>query len=553
MLKLTAFLFLFIPSLSFCQPKPDQLTVEKIMRDSKWIGTSPSNPFWNDEGTKLFFDWNPDQAPSDSLYYVTKKNKIPRKASVSEKQKVIRAHSVSYNAGRTAYVGGANGDIFYKEIKANTLRRLTETVDNESNPVFSFNDKKIVYNRNQNLFAWDIATGETLQLTNLQKGNDSAAKEKLSPQEQWLRKDQLPYMEVLKERKEKKEAAEEYNKQLSKKDLRKIYTDNKEVRGLSISPDGRFITYRLFESASGRMATIVPNYVTESGFTTDITGREKVGEAQGTFQFFIYDRQADSVFEVKTDSIEGIRDLPGYVKDYPKELAQRTKENAVRKVNFSTAIWSPKGNYLVMDIRAQDHKDRWLMLWDPAVKKLKLLDRQDDTAWIGGPGIENTGWIDENNFWYQSEVTGYSHLYSVNVITGKKKTYTSGKYEVLDASLSNDKKYFYLSTNEVEPAQHQYYRLRITDNNTEKITTMTGANEVTLSPDGKTIAILYSYSNKPWELYLQENKPGGKPEQLTHKAESEEFKTYPWRDPEIITFTARDGAIVHARIYKPAN
>jgi dipeptidyl aminopeptidase/acylaminoacyl peptidase len=80
---------------------------------------------------------------------------------------------------------------------------------------------------------------------------------------------------------------------------------------------------------------------------------------------------------------------------------------------------------------------------------------------------------------------------------------------------------------------------------------MTGANQVTLSPDEKYIAILYSYSNKPWELYLQENKPGGKIEQITTKAMSEEFKSYPWRDPEVITFTARDGAQVPARIYKP--
>jgi dipeptidyl aminopeptidase/acylaminoacyl peptidase len=165
----------------------------------------------------------------------------------------------------------------------------------------------------------------------------------------------------------------------------------------------------------------------------------------------------------------------------------------------------------------------------------------------------NTGWMDENNFWYQSEVTGYSHLYSVNVETGKKKTYTSGKYEVLDVNLSHDKKYLYISTNEIEPAQHQYYRLHITDSKTERITTMTGANEVTISPDEETIAVLYSYSNKPWELYLQPNKPGGKAQQITDKAQSEEFKLYSWRDPEVITFAARDSAIIHARLYKPAN
>jgi dipeptidyl aminopeptidase/acylaminoacyl peptidase len=52
---------------------------------------------------------------------------------------------------------------------------------------------------------------------------------------------------------------------------------------------------------------------------------------------------------------------------------------------------------------------------------------------------------------------------------------------------------------------------------------------------------------------LQENKPGGKIEQVTNKAQTDELKSYPWKDPEVITFTARDGATVYARLYKPAN
>jgi hypothetical protein len=52
---------------------------------------------------------------------------------------------------------------------------------------------------------------------------------------------------------------------------------------------------------------------------------------------------------------------------------------------------------------------------------------------------------------------------------------------------------------------------------------MTGANEVALSPNDKQIAFLHSYCNKSWELYLQENKPVAKAEQITFKAESAEF------------------------------
>ena len=552
MFRLTVFLLLWEPTVSFCQ-HPDSLTIEKIMRDPKWIGTSPLEPFWNIEGTKLFFKWNPDNAPSDSLYYITKENTTPVKASVAQKQNVVSASSAVYNLNRTAYIYEKDGDIFYHTIKPEKTYRITQTEAAEYDPEFSFSEKEIVYTRDNNLYAWDMNTGETRQLTNIQNANNEKKEEKLSPEDEWLKNEQVQYLEVLRERIKDKRLATIYNNNTPTHDLIKINIGDETVHDLSISPDGRYISYRLYKAADKRSATIVPNYITESSFTTEIHGRSKVGEPQGTSRFFIYDMQSDSVFEIKTSSIEGIRDMPDYLKDYPSEFKEIKKENAARKVNFASAKWSPKGANIVLDIRAQDHKDRWLVLWDTATKKLKLLDRQHDSAWIGGPGMYNAGWIDENNYWYQSETTSFSHLYSVNVITGKKKAYTSGMYEVLDAKLSNDKKYFFITTNEVEPAQHQYYRLHITDSKTEKITTMEGGNEVTLSPDEKDIALLYSYTTKPPELYLQENKAGGKLEQITHEAESSAFRSYPWRAPQIITFTARDGVLVHGRVYKPTH
>jgi dipeptidyl aminopeptidase/acylaminoacyl peptidase len=80
---------------------------------------------------------------------------------------------------------------------------------------------------------------------------------------------------------------------------------------------------------------------------------------------------------------------------------------------------------------------------------------------------------------------------------------------------------------------------------------MTGNNDVSLSPDEKHIAILYSYSNKPWELFLKPNNAKAEAKQLT-SGQSEEFKAYNWKDPELVNFTAQDGASVPARLYKPS-
>jgi len=292
-------LLLFLSIATLSQTEPYKLTVEKIMRDPKWIGSSPSAPQWNADGRTLFFNWNPDQATSDSSYFISTDNKTPVKASVVQKQNFVSANSRVFNLERSAYVYHKNGDIFYTEIKTDKTKKVTETLDVETNPQFSFGDSKIVYTRSQNLYAWTIVTGETQQLTNLKAGAVTSAtsapatttttNSSTSQQEAWLKKDQLQYFEVLRSRKEKKDKGDAYTKDTKKKELRSIALEDKILQGLNISPDGRFISYRLNKPVTSNKITIVPNYVTESGFTTDIPARTKVGETTVSSEFFIYD------------------------------------------------------------------------------------------------------------------------------------------------------------------------------------------------------------------------------------------------------------------------
>lgn len=546
----------FVICLAEAQSQLAPLTVEKIMRDPLWIGTSPSNVEWDFFGT-LYFKWNPEKNKADSIYAVTLADKTPKKQNTGGSSEPVYYSSLVFNNKRNVYAYTKKGDIFFTDIAGKKTIQVTQTSDYESDPVFSFQDSSIVYTRNQNLFAWNIFSGNTVQLTDFQKGNEPTKdKAKLNSQEEWLKNDQLQWIEILRERKEKKELTEAYNKGLAEQNkIKTIYTGDKNSSSVLPSPDGRFITYRLNRSASVAKNTIIPNYVTESGFTEDINGRTKVGEPLASSELFIYDRWRDTLIAVKTDSIPGIKDIPTFLKDYPKLYEEKLKKAELRNVSVNNVSWSPAGTNVVIDVRAQDNKDRWLMKLDPLTGKLSLLDRQHDDAWIGGPGIwgNSTGWVSENIFWFQSEVSGYAHLYTIDVISSKRTTLTNGKYEVQDCKLSANKKYFYITTNKEHPGEKHFYRLPVTGGNAERITTMTGANLVTISPDEKTLAILYSYSNKPTELFIQENKPGGKLTQITFKAQSDEFKTYNWKDPELITFKARDGAEVSARLYKPAN
>src|SRR5688572_4347288 len=228
MKKIVLAALLHAPFIMFSQARLDKLTIEKIMRDPKWIGSSPSNPSWSEDGTTLYFQWNPDKAPSDSTYYITTTSKTPVKATVAQKQAISGEGNHIYNQARTAAVFSRDGDIIYKDLKTGKEKRINQTVDAEANPQFSFNETKIVYTRSQNLYAWDIAGGETIQLTNVrgsaattggsQGGTNplatGAGRTGGNQQEDWLKNDQLQLFQILKERKEKRELAEAYTKSL---------------------------------------------------------------------------------------------------------------------------------------------------------------------------------------------------------------------------------------------------------------------------------------------------------------------------------------------------
>ena len=582
------FLLIICCSGSFAQ-KLDKLTVEKIMRDPVWMGTSPSNISWSNDSKKIYFDWNPEKADHDVMYSVNPADPKPEKAGLEERKAMFPAAG-PWNKAHTLKLYEKNGDIYLYELKTGKSTQLTSTTDRESNPVFNGDETKVLFIRAENLYAIKLNGSELVQLTNFThpatpgaaapaaaafgggaggRRGGGAATQTGRPQQRgaqgtnaadaqatYLKNEQLELFDIIK----KKDKENKYNaaesKEMQPKRLKEISVDDKQVGNVQLSPGGRFITYRLTKTAQG-IRTNVPNYVTASGYTEDIPNRTKVGAPQSTTEGFVFDTQRDTVYSISTKNLPGIKDIPAYMKDYPEELAARENRNEDRKVNVGAVIWNPEGSTAAVIISAEDYKDRWIMKLDAETGALSLIDRQHDDAWIAGPGINgfgggSTGWIDNQHFYFQSEASGYSHIYVADVTNGEKKQLTSGKWEVQTLKLSNDKKDFYFTANIEHPGITHFYRLPVTGGTPVKLTGMKGGNEVELSPDEKWLAIRYSYSNKPWELYVQANKPGAKAVQVTHST-TDEFNSYPWRDPEMITFKNRFGTDIYARVYPAKN
>ncbi|EDM36370.1 dipeptidyl-peptidase [Pedobacter sp. BAL39] len=536
------------------------LTVEKIMSDQKWIGVAPTNLTWSSDSRSLFFDWNPERKVKNEIFEIGIGGSSfkPRKTEEESRDKAVGLDFGDVGKGGIR-LGEKDGDLYLMEVKTGKIQQLTHTLERESKPVLLLNGD-IAFQRGQDLFCLNRKTGILTQLSNFVKGKkpDKAEPEgEGNAQKSWLKADQTALFDVIRERNAEGEELKRSNAARQKpteKEPRPIYLGNGFLSTVVVSPDGRFINYKLVISPKELQGTVVPNYVTSSGFTEEIEARTKVGDALPEYQSFIFDRVRDTVYVINTSTIPGIRQLPDYVKDYPKQLEERTKKNEDRKVNISGVKWNASGSLAVVLVEAQDNKDLWILKLDALTGALSLVDRQRDEAWIGGPGIGlwNVDWLDDNRIYFQSEASGYSHLYLADLRSGKKKQLTSGKWEVQQLQLSKDKRTFYFIANKEHPGITHFYKIGVEGGAPLRLTNMRGGNEVLLSPDEQWLAVRYSYMDKPWELYVQRNKAGAKAVQVTQST-SAEFNAYKWRQPELVLFRNRYGADVYARVYPAAN
>jgi dipeptidyl aminopeptidase/acylaminoacyl peptidase len=364
-----------------------------------------------------------------------------------------------------------------------------------------------------------------------------------------LEREAMRLSEVLQKRRRDREAVKALREALTAKGPKPQYLGQKTATQIILSPDGRSVTFVAMERASGAKTANVPNYVTESGYTEEMPARTKVGDAQSSYEFHVLDLVRDTLLTVRVDTLPGI--LATSVD------TSKSKKPKPRRVYYAGPVWSENGELALMQVFSQDNKDRWIVMLDvEQAAWATVIDHQRDTAWIGGPGTsafgQTVGFLPgDNGVWFQSEADGWSHLYTVDLRGTEKRQVTQGRFEVYSPRISRDKRRWYFSSNEEHFGERHFYSMQISGGTRTKRTTMEGRNEAFLSPDEDRIAFLYSTGNRMPELYGMSNAPGARAVQLTDSP-SKEFLSYDWRDPELTTFKARDGADVPVRLYKPA-
>jgi dipeptidyl aminopeptidase/acylaminoacyl peptidase len=525
------------------------LKLEEIMKGNGFIGNLPENERWSLDGSKIYFDWNPSNDLGNSTYYWKKGMKVPQKATAEEAQ--FSKFNFLNREGANVYYYSDKGQIFSFAVSNKKIKKLYQSSSPISNLQLASQEGVLFFKQNDNLFKFDTNAGTLLQISNFKKGK---ADEKQKANETFLKNQQKELFQFIRDQEEK----EKWNadNESPKSDFPKPYFFGKSSMDNSkVSPKGNFITFRLREETEVKSEQM-EIFVTADGYNKpkDTKSKVSINNFVNT-KFGIYNVAKDSVYVVNFSSLSHIQDIPEYYKSYE---SNKNLEKKDKLIIAQAPVYNRDGSYAIVEIRSQDNKDRWLVNLNLETGTFKEIDHQHDEAWIGGPGIPSYAFssgtlgflADNETIYFQSEATGYSHLYTYNLRTNKKTQLTKGNWEVRGVVLSKDKKAFYLTTNQTHPGNRGFYKMNVSDADLQPILIKDGAHEVSLSPDEKSLLVRYSFKNKPWELFMASNKKGSALEQITYST-TKEFESYNWRTPDVITFKAQDGTPVNARLYKP--
>ena len=531
-----------------------ELTVQKIMADSKWIGVSPSRIQWAEDGTAIYFRWNPTGADEDSLFkYDIGQGKI---VGVGEEETTwLPPRGGDYSQDRRWKTYAQYGDIMLLDIQSGVRTAVTRTQARESGPRFTGDEKGIVYRQGDALLVWWRDSGQTEQLIDFKSGEKPEEK---TPKgyKGWLAREERNLIGVLAERLED-QAKEKQESEDRPPNIPAVYIAKSRVEDVRVSPGLDYITFRLANTPDDRGRTDVPSYITESGFTENLSARPKVGSSGTTYRLGIYDVAAGEERFLVLDDVPGIDDYQEFTgAEQAEKRRDRRKGKAKerREVFIRGPDWSDDGKQAVVELLARDHKDRWLLRLDPKTGNLTALVRDHDDAWYRGRfgGRGSWGWLPGNRqIWYMSEASGYNHLYTMDVSSAKSKQLTRGKFEVYQPVLNAEGTHFLFTANRDHPGIRHAYRIPATGGEMEQLTDLPGRVDAELSPDGTQLALRHSLGNRPWELYLQPATAGAEARRITH-SQTEAFMAYPWRMPQFVVIPARDGARIQGRLYRPA-
>lgn len=538
------------------------MTIEQAMAHPDWLGRQPELAYWSADSQSLIYQRKQAGNELRDWHQVAVSSGQSTQVALNDLDDVGAAEQV-FSADRQFAGWIFEGNVFVKSLSNGKISQLTRSNDNRLALQF-LTDGRLAWRQGWDFYAVDLNSGLLVQLASLKLDDAPNAPEM---PDGYLAKEQHKLIQFV--ALEHKNAVDLYQQQEA---LRKANNTvavtpvflgkDKQISDAALSPDGRKLVLALgAKTRWNDERDIMPNYITGNGDIAAQPVRRRVSDQKPEpEQFFLVDLLKAQATELKQDVLSGFdEDVLASVKAENATREGKTyqsakKPRAITLINDwswdqSAIRWNADGSQVALMLKAWDNKDRWLTTVDFNKASFVEQHRLHDDAWINYD-FNNFGWAYDNQLYFLSEQSGYSHLY-LKALNGDAKKLTSGSFEVSQPVLSRDGRSVYYRANAQHPGIYNVAKIALDSGKTEALTQLNGNLSFELSPDEQKLLVRYSTSLLPEELYVMDNQPRAPLKRLTYTV-SKELQNMALQAPQVVAVPSSNGkAPVYAKLYLP--
>ena len=210
--------------------------------------------------------------------------------------------------------------------------------------------------------------------------------------------------------------------------------------------------------------------------------------------------------------------------------------------------WTPDSKKVAYQAQNREQTFLDLNFADSSDGKSATVVHETSKAWVAV--LDNPNWLRDGSFLWQSERTGWQHLYHYSADGKLLRQVTDGKWEIRSVEgVDEDKGLVYFSATEHSHIAPQEYRIKVDGTGLTRLTTTEGSHRVDLSPADNYFVDKWSDVNTPTQTRLYD--ADGKLIRVISENKVDALKDYKLGTTELLQVKTGDGFLMEAMMIKP--
>jgi len=215
---------------------------------------------------------------------------------------------------------------------------------------------------------------------------------------------------------------------------------------------------------------------------------------------------------------------------------------------ISRVTWTPDSKKVAFQAQNREQTFLDLNFADARDGKSSNVIHETTKAWVSA--IDDPTWLDDGSFLWQSERTGWRHLYHYAADGKLIKQVTDGKWEFRSLEGVDEKNgLVYFSGTEHSQIAAQGYSIKLDGTGLTRLTTTEGTHRIDVSPANNFFLDVWSDINTPPQVRLFDGN--GKLVRVLAENKVDALKNYKLGTAELMQVKTRDGFVMDAMMIKP--